>query len=111
MLTRCCFLILLAVFLVGCGHTQSHMVGLMSFGDLEGKVIPEGMDGDILEGEDCGGRYYLSNAVRDALKEKDYDTLIDVEVTNTTGVFVPENCIKVKGKAINSKLLSVSGGN
>ncbi|MBI4683325.1 MAG: hypothetical protein HY757_09540 [Nitrospirae bacterium] len=83
----------------------------MSFGNLEGKVIPEDIKGDILEGEDCGGRYYLSNAVRDALRQKDFDTLIDVEVTNTTGLFVPANCIQVKGKAINSKILSVSGGN
>ena len=104
MVKKCCFIILLAVFLIGCGHTQSHKVGLMSFGNLEGKVIPENINGEILEGEACAkpglARYYLSDAVRDALKEKDYDTLIDVEVTNSTGLFVPSNCIKVKGKVV-----------
>ena len=114
MVKKCCFIILLAVFLIGCGHTQSSKVGLMSFGDLEGKVIPENIDGNILEGEDCAkpghATYYLSAAVRDALKQRVYDTLIDVEVTNTTGFLVTSNCIKVKGKALNSKTLTTSGG-
>lgn len=114
MVKKCCFIILLAVFLIGCGHTQSSKVGLMSFGDLEGKVIPESIAGDILEGENCvkpgHHSYYLSAAVRDALKQRDYDTLIDVEVTSTTGLSVTSNCIKVKGKALNSKTLTTSGG-
>ncbi|MFH2043579.1 MAG: hypothetical protein ABIK92_00350 [Pseudomonadota bacterium] len=116
MLKPCCFIILLMGFIIGCGHTQSHNVGLISFGDLEGKIIPEDIDGEILEGKDCariGYRpsCYLSNAVRDALKQRNYDTLIDVEVTNRTGFFVPSNCIQVKGKAINSQLLPTSGVN
>jgi len=104
-------LLLISIILIGCGHTQSHKVGLMSFGDLEGKTILNSIDGNTVEGENCGRSYYLSNAVRDALKERDDDTLIDAEVTNSTGLFVWSNCIKVKGKAINSKKLSNTGGN
>ena len=114
MVKKCCFIILLAVFLIGCGHTQSFKVGLMSFGELEGKAIPESIDGNILEGKDCAtpGRhsYYLSDAVRDALKQTDYDTLVDAEVTSTTGLSVLSNCISVKGNALNSKTLTTSGG-
>jgi len=100
--------------LIGCGHTLSHHVGLVSFGDLEGKVIPGGVDGELLDGEDCckvgSDPYSLAEAVRNAMKNTDYDTLVDVEVTNTTGLFVASNCIKVSGKALKSESLSDSGG-
>ncbi len=109
-----CLVLLLAIFFVGCGHSHSSKVGLMSFGDLEGKTIPDKIEGRVVEGEDCcegGGRpYYLSNATRNALKGTGYDTLIDAEVTNITGLWVWSNCIKVKGKAVDSRKIQKSGG-
>ncbi|MBZ4202038.1 MAG: hypothetical protein LAC70_02825, partial [Methylovulum sp.] len=87
-------------------HTSSNRVALMSLGDLEGKTVLTDAPGTIVEGEDCGYSYTLSNAVRDALKEKPYDTVIDADVTNSTGLFVGSNCIKVRGKAIDSKKLT-----
>lgn len=111
MVKKCCFIILLAVFLIGCGHTQSSRVGLMSFGELEGKAIPDNVGGMVLvNGEACGRQHRLSDAVRDALKQTDYDTLVDAEVTSTTGLAVTSNCLKVKGKALNSKTLTDLGG-
>lgn len=104
------FILLLATFVIGCGHSQSCKIGLMSFGELEGKVIPDNIDGRIFEGKDCGYQYFLSDAVRDALKETEYDTLVDVEVTTKTGLLVPSNCIIVEGTALNSKTLTDSGG-
>lgn len=110
-LKKCCFIILLAVFLIGCGHTQSFKVGLMSFGELEGKAIPDNVGGMVLvNGEACGPQQRLSDAVRDALKQTEYDTLVDAEVTSTTGLLVLSNCISVKGNALNSKTLTTSGG-
>lgn len=100
------FMFFLVSALAGCGHTASQKVGLMSLGNLEGKTIPSNVAGNVIEGEDCGYSYTLSNAVRDALKEKPYDTLIDADVTNTTGLFVVSNCIKVRGAAIDSKKLA-----
>jgi hypothetical protein len=78
----------------------------MSFGDLEGKIITDNVSGTVCKGKDCGGQYFLSDAVRDALKDTEYDTMIDVEVTTKTGLFVPSNCIIVEGKALNSKTLT-----
>jgi len=101
-------LMLSAVF-GGCGHSQSYKVGLMSLGDLEGKSLPDGADTTLREGQDCGHAQYLSNAVRDALRDTDSDTLIDSEVTSSTGLLVWSNCIKVKGHAINSKTIQTSG--
>jgi len=100
------FIFFLVSALTGCGHTASQKVGLMSLGNLEGKIIKSNTDGNVVEGEDCGHSYTLSNAVRAALKEKPYDTIIDADVTNTTGLFVFSNCIKVRGKAIDSKKLA-----
>ena len=108
------FLLLLAAFFLGCGHSQTYKVGLMSFGDLEGKVIPDNIDGTVLTGKDCckigSDPYFLSDAVSAALGQTEYDTLIDVEVTNKTGVLVWSNCVIVTGKALDSKTLTDSGG-
>ena len=100
---------LLTAFFIGCGHSQSSKVGLISFGSLESKVIPDNVEGKIVAGKDCGGSQLLSNATRDALKGTDCDTLIDAEVINTTGIFVWSNCLEVKGKAINSSKLQNGG--
>lgn len=107
--------LLLMLACSGCGHTQVSRVGLISFGDLEGKTIPDNPEGPVLEGTDAakpgvGPRYYLSDAARDALKNSEYDTLVDVEVTAKTGFFVPSNKITVKGTALNSSQLNQTGG-
>jgi hypothetical protein len=105
--------LLMPILLAGCGHTSTTNIGLLSFGDLNGKLIPATGTAPILEGEDCGGVggvYYLSNAVRDALKGTEYDTLVDVEVTNDTGYWVWSNCVSVKGQAHNSRSLVHHGG-
>ena len=103
-------LLLLALALMGCGHTQTTKVGLMSFGDLEGKSLPVDDVTSVFSGKACGHSYHLSDAVRDALKGTDYDTLIDAEVVNETGLFVWTNCILVSGNALNSKAIAASGG-
>jgi hypothetical protein len=104
----------LALIGVGCGHTMTTQVGLMSFGDLEGKEIPPEVSGQFVTGKDCarigGDPYSLSEAARKALKDTSFDTLVDVEVENTTGILVSANCIRVKGTALDSKTLDVSGG-
>ena len=112
----CCVVLMLAGLFLGCGHTQTSTVGLISFGDLEGKTIPDGLEGPILEGSDAakiGGskHYYLSNAARNALSGGQYDTLVDVEVTTKTGFTVPSNKITVRGRALNSNDLESSGEN
>ena len=101
--------VVLAVGLGGCGHTLSRRIGLMSFGNLQGKEIPSNGEGNIVEGKDCGYSYNLSNAARDALKGTSFDTLIDVDVTNSTGVLVPSNCLIVRGKALDSTQLADEG--
>ena len=115
-LTTCCATaaLLLSLFCFGCGHTRVCKVGLVSFGNLEGKAIPMDLDGPVLEGSDSAvmfGRfsYSLAEAARNALKNTDYDTLVDVEVTAQTGLFVPQNRLTVRGKALNSGKLGVSG--
>ena len=104
----------------GCGHTRVCQVGLISFGDLEGKTIPRNPNGPILQGSSTATIgpdgvpilvYYLSDAVRDALKNTDCDTLIDAEVTTKTGIFPADNQIIVRGKGLNSAKISQSGGN
>jgi len=93
----------------GCGHTMTTEIGVMSLGELEGRTLPAEPAGEMLEGQDCSGPggtpYFLSEAVRDAVKDTEYDTLVDVEVTNTTGVLVFSNCIRVRGRGVNSKKL------
>jgi len=105
-------LILLAILFVGCGHQKTCQVGLMSFGDLEGKIIPQNISGPTVTGTDqCkigADPYYLSEAVRNALKGTTYDTIIDAQVTTETGLFVRSNYIKVSGTALSSKMLSSS---
>jgi hypothetical protein len=91
-----------ALLLCGCGHTQVSKIGLISFGDLEGKTIPAQPAGRVVEGSAGGYVYHLSDAARAALKETDCDTLVDVEVTARTGLLVPSNKIIVKGTALNS---------
>lgn len=93
----------------GCGHTASTTVGLMSFGDLEGKTLPREPAGDVLSGKDCaeigGDPYSLSEAVRRALDGTAYDTLVDARVDVSTGLFVASNCVEVSGIALDSTLL------
>lgn len=104
----------LLLIVAGCSHTMTSQVGLMSFGDLEGKVIPREVSGQTLTGEDCakigGDPYSLSEAAREALENTSYDTLVDTQVETTTGLFVGSNCIKVRGVALDSKTLDGSGG-
>jgi hypothetical protein len=102
--------ILVVLALAGCGHMQTTKVGLMSFGDLEGKMLPEKGQGRIYSGKACGYSYRLSDAVRDALKGTEYDTIINAEVANETGLFVWNNCITVNGEALDSKIITASGG-
>ncbi len=89
---------------VGCSNT-SHLAAL-SNGDLAGKRIVAASGGEALEGTDCGFQHHLSNAFRDALDGSRYDTLTNVEVTTTTGLFVWSNCVKVKGLGVRSSDLS-----
>ena len=98
------------LFLFGCGHTQSTKVGLMSFGDLQGKVLPTGASGPVLSGKSCGSDCRLSNAVHDALKGTQYDTLLNAVVTNSTSLFVWSNCIFVSGNGLDSRSLTAAGG-
>ena len=109
-----CTTVILALVCSGCGHTQTCRVGLISFGNLEGKIIPDNVEGPIVEGSTAAKPkdvvYYLSDAARDALKSGEYDTLVDAEVTTETGFLVKSNKIVVRGKALNSQHLKQSGG-
>lgn len=91
------------VLISGCSHVSQ--IALLSNGDLEGKTISSELGGAVLSGEDCGHKYSLADAMDMALKHNDYDTLVDVEVESTSGILVVTNCIKVKGKGVNSKLI------
>jgi hypothetical protein len=97
----------------GCGHTCTGRIALLSVGDMDGRVIPERAQGPVLSGRDaCKAGfdpYYLSEAVRDALKGTQYDTLVDVEVTTTTGLWVWSNAVQVKGVGISSTSLPKEG--
>lgn len=108
-----CAACLLMLACSGCGSTKVSTVGLISFGDLEGRTIPSNPKGPVLQGTDAAMpfvmRYSLSNAARDALKDTPYDTLVDAEVTAKTGLFVPSNKIIVKGTALNSDELPRTG--
>lgn len=86
---------------VACTHTGT--VGLLSDGDLAGRVIDPSLAREVVEGESCGPYQYLASAFRRALEGTDYDTLIDVEVTTTTALFVVQNCLHVKGRALRSR--------
>lgn len=82
----------------------------MSFGNLEGKTLPDTVNGQVLTGKSCGHSSLLSDAVRDALKDSEYDTLVNAEVVSETGLFVWNNCLTVSGNALNSKAIVTSGG-
>ncbi|MDD4062112.1 MAG: hypothetical protein PHW08_15605 [Kiritimatiellae bacterium] len=110
----CCLALAIAVLGSGCGHTKVSQVGLMSTGDLESRIIPRDVGGPMLEGKAAAkpGKlaYYLSDAVRDAVKGTPYDTLVDAEVTTTTGVWLWNNQLAVKGKGVKSADLPKEGG-
>jgi hypothetical protein len=115
-----CVAFALAMLCSGCAHTQVSKVGLISFGNLEGRTIPRNPDGPILQGSSEATIapdgvpvlvYYLSDAARDALRNTGYDTLIDAEVTTKTGFMPSSNQILVKGKGLNSAKMPQSGGN
>ncbi len=111
MIARLFLTMTLAAMLTGCGHTQSARVGLMSFGQLEGKTLPEDVSGlPKVSGEACGHAHRLSGALLNAFDNTSYDTLLDAEVTTRTGLIVTSNCIAVKGSALDSRTLAVSGG-
>lgn len=110
----CCLALAIAALGSGCGHTKVSQVGLLSTGDLESRIIPRDVSGPMLEGKAAAkpGKlaYYLSDAVRDAVKGTPYDTLVDAEVTTTTGAFVWNNQLAVKGKGVKSADLPKEGG-
>lgn len=91
----------------GCGHTATSRVALLSFGELEGKVISPAVvaRATVAEGSDCGFRQSLAKATENALKGSPNDTLVDAEVTSSTGLLVLSNCITVRGQAIDSNEL------
>ena len=106
-------IVLVPILIAGCGHTAISKVGLLSIGELQGKKIPSNIDGPIVQGKDCGGAfgspYFLSKAVRTALAKTQYDTILDADVTTTTGFLVYSNCVEVKGKAITNGTLANEG--
>jgi len=85
---------------VACAYT-SHL-GLLSDGDLRGRIMDGSMAEQVLDGESCGPYSYLASAFRDAIADTEFDTLIDVEVTSTTGIFVISNCLRVSGRGLRS---------
>lgn len=95
---------------LGCGHVNTSKVGLISFGNLEGKTLPANPQGPVLEGTSSGPTYFLSDAARDALKSGEYDTLVDVDVISETGFLVTSNKVTVRGTAIDSKSIGQPGG-
>ncbi|WP_243394778.1 hypothetical protein [Leptospira adleri] len=91
------------LFLSFCSTTQK--VYLLSYGNLEGKKIPEDVrnfTGEIREGKDCGFYYSLAKAFENTILNTKYDTILDAEVTHTTGPFAPMHCVLIKGFAVNS---------
>ncbi len=109
-------IIIMALFTLccGCGHTKVCTVGLLSTGDLEGRKIPDTVDGPVLTGEDSSMKsndpYFLSEAVRNALSGTKFNTLVDAEVTTKTGLFVWSNKISVRGTGVNSNSFPKEGG-
>jgi len=106
----------LAMLCSGCGHMKVSKVGLLSFGDLEGRTIPSVVQGPVLKGSDNEAVFvppgcfsFLSAAVEDALAGTEYDTLVDCTVTSYTGFFAWSNGIRVEGTALNSKTLPRAG--
>ncbi len=97
----------------GCGHITVSKVGLLSFGDLEGRTIPPVVKGPVLRGTDRDTWlypfYFLSAATEDAIKGTEYDTLVNCTVTTRTGLWAFSNSIEVEGTALNSKTLPKAG--
>ncbi|TGK33438.1 hypothetical protein EHQ12_11335 [Leptospira gomenensis] len=95
----------MTAFISFCSSVQK--VYLLSYGDWEGKTIPEVASlatlGEFKSGEDCGIKHSLSRAFANALENSGYDTILDAEVTHSTGVWVPFNCVSVRGLAIQSQ--------
>jgi hypothetical protein len=96
-----------AWFLGGCSHT-SH-VALLSDGNLDGKNLQNIVAGQVLKGKDCWFQHNLSDAFRDAIKKTQYDTLVDVNVTTKTNLFVWWNCVQIEGKGVKSSDLKQLG--
>ena len=92
----------------GCSSTVSQ-VALLSVANLEGKTIPEHVDGPLLSGTDVSSFFtsdcYLSEAVRAALAETPYDTLVDAEIYAKSGLFPWWNSLTVKGYGVDSRTL------
>ncbi|AOP36147.1 hypothetical protein A0128_17095 [Leptospira tipperaryensis] len=94
------------LFFTFCSTTQK--IYLLSYENLDGKRIPENIQslaGEKKEGKDCGFSYSLAGAFKNAVANTDYDTIIEAEVTHTTGPFAPMHCILVKGFAMNSNTI------
>ena len=112
-MARCIIAFFIPILITGCGHTAASKIGLLSVGDMQGKKRPQNIDGPIVQGKDCGGAfgspYFLSKAVRTALAKTQYDTILDADVTTTTGFLVYSNCVEVKGKAITNGTLANEG--
>lgn len=96
-------LLAMSLVLMSCGHTMTRQVGMMSAGDIEGKLIPKDAKGKLVQGKSCGYEHYLSSAFRDALKETQYDTILNATVTTETGLLVASNCLTISGEAFDSR--------
>ena len=96
-------LAMLAMVVTGCTHVGR--IALISDGELAGRSLTGISGGPMLKGQSCGTAHTLARAFRDALKGSGYDTLVDVKVTTTTGVFIWSNCIKVSGRGVKSASL------
>ncbi|MDV6235529.1 hypothetical protein CH379_007810 [Leptospira ellisii] len=95
----------MSAFISFCSSTQK--VYLLSYGDWEGRKVPEvgslTAAGEFKFGEDCGLKHSLSKAFANALENSGYDTILDAEVVHSTGVLVPFNCVSVRGLAVHSE--------
>ena len=100
--SRCSLFVLVAA----CGAVSVQQVGILSVGNLDGRVVPEVVQGDRVAGRDCsqiaGDAHSLAKATRNALEGSDADTLVEATVTVETGVLVMSNCIEVQGTAVRS---------
>lgn len=100
-------LALIAIVLSGCSNT-SH-IALLSDGDLENKNLQNIVPGQTLKGDDCWYQHNLSDAFRDAIEGTEYDTMVDVNVTTKTNLFVFFNCVAVEGKGVKSSEINKIG--
>ena len=93
--------------LAGCTHTGH--IALMSNGALEGRRLTGIPPGPTVEGHACGFHQNLSAAFNNALANTPYDTVINAEITHTTGIFVWSNCVSLKGQGVRSTDLPKGG--